>query len=239
MEYVKSHKDPISIRPMVDKVSSPLYKLERAIAKWTVPHLQPYKYTVSSSLDFLDKFLQLGPFLNESYSILDYESLYPSIKLAPAALMLYHFIMQHLPESECSSPMIRNICHLITYNSYFMFHNQYYLQTTGVPIGNPLAGIMAELIVRHKETMVLATFRSEIKLYLRYVDDVCIVWNHTHYEQALVDSMHDDSLGLKLKIEQSSYSSFHFLDILVNTEYGEYITNIYRKLTYCPILIPS
>lgn len=54
-------------------------------------HLEGYNFTVSSLLDFLDRFLEFGPFSDEHYTILDYQSLYPSIKLAPAALMLYHF----------------------------------------------------------------------------------------------------------------------------------------------------
>lgn len=60
---------------------------------------------------------------------------------------------------------------------------------------------MAELVVRYKESMVLESFSSELKLYLHYVDDVCVVWSGAHKEQALVDMLSDDSLGLKLKIE--------------------------------------
>lgn len=168
--YIKTHKNPVSIRPMVDKVSSPLYELEKTIAAWAAQCLKGYKYTITSLLDFLDRFLQYGLFPNESYSILDYESLHPLIKLAPAALMLYRFLLQHLPESSCDPRTIRDICHLITYNSYFMFQGQYYLQTTGVPIGGPIAGVMAELVVRYRESIVLESFESHIQLYLRYVD---------------------------------------------------------------------
>lgn len=49
--------------------------------------------------------------------------------------------------------------------------------------------------------MVLESFSSELKLYLHYVDDVCVVWSGAHKEQALVDMLSDDSLELKLKIE--------------------------------------
>lgn len=99
-------------------------------------------------------------------TILDYESLYLSIKQAPAAVMLYRFFMQFLPESQCCPKLIREVCQLITYNSYFAFRGQYYLQTIGVPIGGPMAGIMVELIVRYKESSVLHSFMSEIRLYL-------------------------------------------------------------------------
>lgn len=91
---------------------------------------------------------------------------------------------------------------------------------------------MAELVVRYKESTVLDSFKLDLKLYLHYVDDVCIVWKEGQKEQELAGKLNDDNLGLKIKIEQSSHVAFHFLDLWVSTENGEYVTNIYCKPTY-------
>lgn len=101
-----------------------------------------------------------------------------------------------------------------------------------VPIGGPLAGIMAKLVIRYKESTALESFKSELKLYLHYVDNVCIVWNGAHNEQSLTDKLSDDTLGLKIKIEQSSNIAFHFLDIWVETEnmLRTYTANLYIAL---------
>lgn len=123
------------------------------------------------------------------------------------------------------------------YNSYFVFKGTYYLQQTGVPISGPLAGVMAELIVRHKEVSVIEVFKAELKLYTRYVDDDCVIWRGTSRHQSMADQFTDCTLGLKVKVEQMSNDGFHFLDVSVRTEEGEYVTDIYRKPTHSPVFI--
>lgn len=66
-----------------------------------------------------------------------------------------------------------------------------------------------------------------------------IVWKDDHVEQHLVDVLTDNTLGLKIKVEQSLHMGFHFLDLQVETERDEYITKVYWKPTYMPVLIPA
>lgn len=45
---------------------------------------------------------------------------------------------------------------------------------TGVPIGSPMTGVLAELVIRFKKERVIPRLTLEIKLYRRYVD-ICII----------------------------------------------------------------
>lgn len=160
---------------MIDKKSSPVCELEKTIANWALKIMKGYKYTVNSSLEFLNKLLKVGPLPKEVYTVMDYTSLYPSIQQAPSGLMLYRFIIENLPYSESHYGLIRDICHIIIYSSYFIFQGKYYLQNTGVPIGGLLAGVMAELVIRYKERSVLIHFKSDLKMYIRYIDNICVI----------------------------------------------------------------
>lgn len=64
-----------------------------------------------------------------------------------------------------------------------------------------------------------------------------MIWKGPHYNQCLADQQTDASLGLKIKIEQTLDIGFHFLDLYVETENGKYITKIFQKPTYSPVLI--
>lgn len=83
--------------------------------------------------------------------------------------------MEHLPTQHDIGYLLRDIAYLICHNSYFTFRNKIYKQTRGVPIGSPIAGVLAEILLREVEKQKLPLYRHSIKLYTRYVDDILVV----------------------------------------------------------------
>lgn len=79
--YIKTHKDPIVARPIVEKMRSQTYNIKKSLAKWCYSFLTPYPLNVSSPTEFLDKHRQLRPTSHNDMTVLDFESLYPSLDL--------------------------------------------------------------------------------------------------------------------------------------------------------------
>lgn len=96
--------------------------MEKKLAMWCMEHMKGYEYSLRSTHEFLDALGTVGPLPQEVMSIFDYESLFPMLKIEPACLKLYRFMIKHLP-SKFSKEIIRNLCHLqmLCHKSYFTF----------------------------------------------------------------------------------------------------------------------
>lgn len=166
--YIKTHKDPISARPIVEKFRSPTYYLEKTVAKWCQSKLDDYPYTINSSQEFLGRLRLVNTNGAEVMSVLDFESLYPSLNLNATCLFFYRFLLRFTPENERDPKVLRELAYLLCHESYFEFKGQFYHQTIGVPIGSPVAGALAEIIVREIEGQLSPTIRNEMMTIFLY-----------------------------------------------------------------------
>ena len=59
----------------------------------------------------------------------------------------------------------------------FSFNSKLYEQIDGVPMGSPLAPVLANIIVIELERIIVkkSLHKSLVKLYMRYVDDTLIL----------------------------------------------------------------
>jgi hypothetical protein len=63
--------------------------------------------------------------------------------------------------------------------TYFTFGDSIWKQVHRIAMGTPVAPIIATLFVGfYEETSIISIFSANIRLYLRYLDDTSIVWNH-------------------------------------------------------------
>lgn len=113
-----------------------------------------------------------------------------------------------------------------------MFNGRIFKQMVGVPIGNSMAGMLADILLRNVEEQVLYKFQPSMVLYLRYIDDILVIWKDGHDAEELEAALTLKHYGLKLKREQRSKSSIHFLDLQIDVQNSSIRTSVYRKLTY-------
>lgn len=169
----------------------------------------------------------------------DFENLFPSLRLEPVCLMFSRFLLENLPDSQHSALLLRDIVHTICYDSYFTFKGAFYQQLKGVPIGSPIAGVLAELTLRNLESDIVHSLQPSLKLYIRYVDDVLTQWTEGADVDKLAKSYNMETYGLVLKKEQQDKNEISYLDIQLVIERSEVITTVYRKPAYETVIIPS
>lgn len=236
--YIKTHKNPIAARPIVEKMHSPMYNIEKSLAKWCHAFLTPYPMVVSSPTEFLGKLIQLRPTSENEMTVLDFESLYPSLDLNATCLLFYRFLIQHTSMHHQDLSLLREIAYTICHDSFFEYNGLYYRQLHGVPIGSPMAGVLAELVVREVESQLSSKLTEEMLLYSRYVDDLFILWHSKHRAHDVIQQLSKKEYGLTLKLTEVSQGVINFLDIKIIASEGTFITTVYTKPTTTPVIIP-
>lgn len=196
-----------------------------------------YEWSLTSPRQFIDVLFEKGPLPQETMEVYDYEALYPSIKLEPACLMLYRLLLESLPQEETDPVWKRSLCHLLVHEAYFQFRGSFYKQAVGVPIGSPLVGILAELVVQKKESEVFHKLIPTVKFYRRYIDDIIIIRKRNEKDLEIESLFEDQSLGLKLKKVKEDEAEISYLDLKIKIVRGEYQMMVYRKGTYIPVFI--
>ncbi len=66
---------------------------------------------------------------------------------------------------------------LVVMDFYFIWHGHLHKQVGGLPMGSRLSPVLANIIMEHLESTVFRNFPVLPKTYLRFVDDVFIIYN--------------------------------------------------------------
>lgn len=122
---VKTHKTPVTFRLIVEKCRSPLYNLERKLAKWFNLKLSNYNYGLSFSISFLQKLKRTDLDRNETLATYDFEKLYQSLNITAVSLCLYRFLLANTDTDRYNPYIFREITDLLCHNSYFCFDGKF------------------------------------------------------------------------------------------------------------------
>ncbi|XP_023210199.1 uncharacterized protein LOC111613110 [Centruroides sculpturatus] len=106
-------------------------------------------------------------------------------------------------------------------------------------MGSPLTEILCELVVRRLERGVLRNFEEDIIHFVRYVDDIFILWRNDSRIHEFLNRINNNKDGLRLKLEQKSSLNVHFLDINIKFMGDHLSTSVYIKPTHTPLYIPT
>lgn len=121
----------------------------------------------------------------------------------------------------------RRLLELCVFESgFFLYQDQYYKQIQGLPMGNPLSGILATFVLND---FLENFFKSDPpKNLCKYVDDMFLIMDKDSIETMLqhINEAHDT---LKFTIERESDKKIPFLDTIVIREEDGVHTDWYKK----------
>lgn len=218
----------VTARPIVEKMCSPTYNIEKCLAKWCHNFLTPYPFSISFPTEFLSSLRQLSPSSNNDMTVLEFESLYPSLDLNATCLLFYRFLIQHIPGKHQDLVLLCEIAYIICHESFFEYDGLYYKQLCGVPIGSPMAGVLAQLVVREVESQLNPNLN----------DEIFILWRNKHKAYDIVQQLSRKEYGLTLQLTQVSQSIINFLDIKIIASEEIFNTTVYVKPTTTSVIIP-
>nr|VZI50358.1 unnamed protein product [Spirometra erinaceieuropaei] len=205
----KVHKVDAPVRIIVPLIGSPTYN----IAKWLYKHLKQLThgsdYNINNSLAFLQRIQGLEVSADECLLSFDVVALFSSI---PHDLAI-DCVAQRLQENPIEIPT-QHIIELLKLclRNYCQFDNKFYQQVKGTPMGSPISGLIAEIVLQRLEKKVFQDLSP--KVWLRYVDDTFVVIKNCEVER-LHQRLNDVFPAIQFTREEAIGDSLPFLDVKI------------------------
>jgi hypothetical protein len=186
---------------------------------------------ISSSRDFLERLKDIRISDDETMVSFDVASLFTSIP-NELALNILETVLERDSKirelTKLSNPSLINLVRFCL-ETNFQFNGKIYRQKSGSPMGSPISGLLAEIVMQHLEEIAMRVIKP--KLWVRYVDDTFVILKNSdvpnvhEYINTIVPS-------LKFTIETEKDFKLNFLDVLVTrSTNGTLETSIFRKDT--------
>nr|VZI15989.1 unnamed protein product [Spirometra erinaceieuropaei] len=154
----KVHKPDAPLRIIVPLIGLPTYNL----AKWLYRHLKHLadgsQYSITNSQAFLQRIEGLKVSPDESILSFDVVALFSSIPHDLAIESVAH----RLRDNPIDLPTHHVLEFLkLCLNNYCQFDGKYYQQVKGTPMGSPISGLLAELVLQRLEQDVVQSFNQK------------------------------------------------------------------------------
>jgi hypothetical protein len=240
----KIHKDPDKWtvkdkippgRPIVSDCSSDTYRVAEYIDHFLAPQATKHASFVKDTPDFLKKISQLRPNPNSFLVTIDVDSLYTNID-NKEGLEAVRKIFELYPDRDRPDQELLDLLKLCLENNDFMFNGEWFLQIWGTAMGKKFAPNYANIVLALWESVALSKCPLKPDIFLRFLDDIFIVWSHSEEEfwqffQIL--NNHHPTIKLKATIHRESID---FLDVTVFkgarfSAHGQLDTKVYFKPT--------
>ncbi|XP_062535185.1 uncharacterized protein LOC134204386 isoform X1 [Armigeres subalbatus] len=205
----KIHKHGKEMREIVSSVGSPTQN----IAKWLVKEFQsmpkPFpSRSVINTQEFAQKLLESGHIEEEDIMVsFDVAALFPSVPVKDALNLLEDWLLTQRTETTWRGKvkMYLNLARLCMTENYFTFRGNYYKQTKGAPMGNPLSPFLCELFMANLENNLQEQGILPQKWW-RYVDDIFSIINRKDLPRILeaINNVHKD---IKFTFEEEKEGS--------------------------------
>ena len=232
----KIHKNqtPVPGRPIVSANSSPTERISQFVDYFLQPLVSTTKSYVKDTTDFINKIESLPQASPHTIlATIDVSSLYTNIPNTEGITACKSFLTKHRPGEN--TPHNNSIAQLLEYvltKNNFDFNAKHYLQVGGTAMGTKVAPSLANLFMADFEEKFVYTYHLQPSIWLRYIDDIFLLWNHGQEELDLfLNHLNTCHATIKFTSELSSVS-VNFLDttVLIDDNSKLY-TTLYCKPT--------
>ena len=178
---IKTHKTgpEVKIRPIVSSCGSPTSKLSFLLNKLLTPLLTDVPAHLQSTSNLLQDIRDIPSSTRKDCPFafsMDVIALYTSIPLQEAISNAVRYIQEHKSGIYPLTPAdLGRLLEAILLNSAFTFLGESYSQKQGLPMGNPVSGVLAILFMDRLEKATLVKIQDKVAIYRRYVDDTFIL----------------------------------------------------------------
>jgi hypothetical protein len=225
----KVHKVDCPLRLIVSLRNGPTYNLSKYLFRILKHLTKDSDYSINQATQAIERIRNVTIEEDEIMVSFDVVSLFTSIPLELAKSLLEEKMKDDTELQSKTKLSPENIMQLvnITLVTQFQFNGKFYEQNQGTPMGSPMSGLLAELVMQQLEASVFITFRP--KLWIRYVDDTFVIVKKSQ----LIDfHEHLNSIfkEIQFTVENESRNSLAFLDIkIIRNANGSIDTCVYRK----------
>jgi len=217
-------------RPIVSDCSSVSKNVAGFIDSFLKPFANKHPAYIKDTYDFVKRISNLSIPNDALLVTLDVESMYTNIDHA----LGIQSVKDIFPHCKAPFDSIIKLLELTLKNNDFLFDGKWFLQNVGTAMGVDYAPHFCDIFMAKFENGALAKCKLKPHTYLRFLDDVFIVWQHGYSEfQQFLSIFNSHSPPIKFKANLQ-VNSIDFLDTTVfknEANNGHLLTKVYFKPT--------
>ena len=228
----KIHKEKNPGRPVISSIDCHTAKLSKFVDYHLQEHVKKTASYVQDTTDFLNKIQDIDVPPNSLLVTMDVKSLYTNIPNEEGLTAIDETLKRSNIPTSLKTVILTFLEMILTLNN-FIFNCEHYLQTKGCAMGTKCAPSYANLFMDEFESKnIYPTTKQKTKLYLRFIDDIFMLWTGTLDElRNFEHNINEIHPSIKLTFEHS-YKEINFLDTtIIISPNGRLQTKIYKKPT--------
>ena len=165
---------------MVSSIDSHTSKISKYVDYHIQPVAKEIKSYVQDTSDFIEKINQAGTVPENTYLVsMDVRSLYTNIPYEEGIKALEESL-DACQFKTTTTKIITTLMWLVLTPNNFIFNGLNYLQIKGCSMGSNCSPSYATIFMgKFEEQFIYPAIRGLHRLYLRYIDDIFIIWTGT------------------------------------------------------------
>ena len=230
----KVHKTNVPLRPIVSCRGSACHPLSQFLVKIINPLSGKTPTYVKNSAHFVSLVQAMRPSPNMQMVSFDVVSLFTNVPTTEALSIVRTRLESDDTLPERTTIPTDDIMELLTFcvtTTAFQLGDDYYQQTEGMAMGSPLSPVIANIYMEHFEELALQTAPLKPSLWLRYVDDTFVLWDHREDITPFLDHLNSLRPSIQFTMETEVDNKLPFLDVQVEKSEEAFRTSVYRKPT--------
>ena len=232
----KIHKgtSPVPGRPIISGNSSPTERISKFVDFFLKPHCSKLRSFVKDTTHFLQLLQEFDRLHEDTLLVtMDVTSLYTNIPNQGGLEAARSTLNRHRRQYNIkpTNASLINLLELVLTKNNFTFNGRNYLQVGGTAMGTRVAPSYAILYMGDFEDRFVYTYHKQPLLYLRYIDDIFLLWQHGADELSkFVTHLNTANQHIRFTCEHSA-DKIPFLDTLVCIRNNHLVTDLYTKPT--------
>ncbi|XP_037041511.1 uncharacterized protein LOC119078142 [Bradysia coprophila] len=227
--HKKKPNENIPLRPVVATIQSPTYKLSKLIAETLGKVTNDSPFHVKDSWQFAKDVKEAKIPVGYKLISLDATSLYTNVPAALCTRAIKKRWQKIKPHSFLTQKQFLEAVNIITTESYFRYKDHYYLQISGLAMGNSISGFLADMVMDDLEVTSLSKLPFNVPFYRRHVDDIIVAVPENGVD-TILQQFNKYHKNLKFTIEEEIDASINFLDMSLHRQQdGHIVTTWYQK----------
>ena len=217
-------------RPIINHMGSLTETISALVDEILRKYSKLAKSYVKGTSHFLKLTMEMEVDESEYLCTVDVTALYTNIPHEEGIQKVIKFMKRkNAPDSEIL--LCQHLLEHILKKNYFEFNNKYYLQVSGTAIGTRCAPNYAIIFMAELEEEFLEQQTQTPRIWIRFIDDIFMVWNNTLQElDEFINKLNDFHPTINLTKEVNDFG-LPFLDTFVYKEDRRLKTKVYHKPT--------
>ena len=228
----KIHKKIVKRRPIISGNGCPT----EMISAFVDDHLKDYVKLMPSyvrdTTDFIKKVESYQP--NGDYFLvtMNVSSLYTNIPNHEGITAVHRTLTQNSYNGQVSIQSLTQLLKYVLHMNNFTFNEEHYLQVGGTAMGTRVAPSYANIFTSNLEEKLLRRAPHQPALYLRYIDDIFIIFTGSELELTeFIEYMNSQHVSIKFTAEYSK-ERVPFLDTwVIRDRDNKLYTELFTKPT--------